>query len=70
MALKDTAELCALQTARQEKQEAEKQAASTQPEKIVPAYAIALFNEPKQAAATNPSIDISQIGFEFSATAA
>jgi hypothetical protein len=63
---KDIAELRALQTARQEKEES----SPAQPEKTVPASAIALFNEAKQAAAANPTIDISEIGFEFSSTAA
>ncbi len=32
----------------------------------VPTSAIALFNEAKQAAGTNPNLDISQLGFVFS----
>jgi hypothetical protein len=66
----DLAELCQLQTERKEKvnEKNAKQppaAAKTEPEKTVPRSAVDLFNEAKKAAAANPCIDISEIGFEF-----
>jgi hypothetical protein len=66
---KDSARLRALQAERKEAEEAAaKRAAQANPptaEKTVPATAIALFNEAKRAAAANPNLDISQIGFDF-----
>jgi len=77
---KDAAELKQMQAARQEKEEEKEEEAKKNmhnkpkpadaSEPTVPLSAVALFNEAKQAAATNPSIDISQIGFEFSKTSA
>jgi hypothetical protein len=71
---KDLARLKALQTERHEKEATTKkleemrkqQQPQPKPEPTVPTSAIALFNEAKQAAAINPAIDISGIGFEFS----
>jgi hypothetical protein len=60
---KDRARLRAMQA---ERQEAQEKAKKQNPEKTVPASAIDLFNEAKHAAAQNPALDISQIGFEFS----
>jgi hypothetical protein len=59
---KDAARLRTIQAEHKEAQEsARKQTA----EKTVPASAIALFSEAKRAAADNPSLDISAIGFDF-----
>ena len=59
----DLARLEAMQAARKDAAEAAAEAAT---EETVPAAAVRLFNEAKRAAATNPNLDISQIGFEFS----
>jgi hypothetical protein len=64
---KDLAELKKMQAERKEKEEEQKKTTSQpKPEQTVPAPAGASFNEAKQAAPANPSIDISAIGFEFS----
>ncbi len=60
---KDLARLREIQAERKEAQESAKKQT---PEKTVPASAIDLFNEAKRAAAQNPALDISAIGFEFS----
>ena len=64
----DLARLEEIQAARKEAAEAaaEEEAAKAATEKTVPAAAVELFNEAKRAAAANPNLDISQIGFEFS----
>jgi len=60
---KDLARLRQIQA---ERQEAQENAKKQKPEKTVPASAVDLFNEARRAAAKNPSLDISGIGFEFS----
>ncbi len=71
---KAKAELTALQTARKDTEEsqrkAEPQAAPPPPAEKpslshAPASAFALFEEAQRAAASDPTLDISQIGFEF-----
>ena len=49
-----------------ERKEAQENANKQMPEQTVPASAVDLFTEAKRAAAENPSLDISAIGFEFS----
>jgi hypothetical protein len=68
---KDLARLKEIQAERKEKEQEQQKAKEKQTlERTVPASAVALFNEAKQAAAANPSLDISEIGFEFSKTEA
>jgi hypothetical protein len=57
--------LCQTQAENREQEEQLKLLAKTAPEKIIPASAVALFNEAKTAAAANPKLNISEIGFDF-----
>jgi len=59
-------DLARLREIQAERKEAQENAKKQKPEKAVPASAIDLFSEAKRAAAENPSLDISGIGFEFS----
>jgi hypothetical protein len=58
---KDLARLRQIQAERAENEQQKKDAA----EPTVPAAAVALYMEAKQAAASNPSLNISEIGFDF-----
>jgi hypothetical protein len=58
---KDLARLREIQAERAEKEQQQKK----EPEPTVPAAAVALYMEAKRAAASNPSLDISEIGFDF-----
>ena len=59
-------DLARLREIQAERKEAQENANKPKPEKTDPASAVDLFTEAKRAAAENPSLDISGIGFEFS----